>query len=30
MTLKPDTIVQGYKDPNSKIAKEAKDFTLNI
>ena len=25
-----DTVVQGYKDPNSKIAKEARDFTLNI
>ena len=25
-----DTIIKGYQDPNSKIAKEAKDFTLNI
>lgn len=25
-----ETIIQGYQDPNSKIAKQAKDFTLNI
>lgn len=25
-----DTIIKGYQNPNSRIAKEAKDFTLNI